>query len=53
MDGYVFPIDERQVIRWDRDPWTLEHGGNGTQLRDGVHYLLAYYMGKAHGFIGE
>ncbi len=53
VDGYVFPIDERQVIRWDRDPWVLASNGNGTQLRDGVHYLLAYYMGRAHGFIGE
>lgn len=50
-DGYVFPIDERYEIRWDRDPWVLAYHGDGTTLRDPVHYLLAYYMGRAHGFI--
>jgi hypothetical protein len=53
MDGYVFPIDERHEIYWDRDPWVLEYDGKGLRLRDGVHYLLAYYMGLAHGFIVE
>ena len=53
VDGRVFPIDERNTIRWDRDPWVLTYNGNGTQLREGVHYLLAYYMGRAHGFITE
>lgn len=53
IDGRVFPIDERNTIRWDRDPWVLTYNGNGTQLREGVHYLLAYYMGRAHGFLDE
>jgi hypothetical protein len=53
IDGRVYPIDERHEIYWDRDPWVLSYRGNGTRLREGFHYLLAYYMGRAHGFIGE
>ncbi len=52
-DGQVFPIDERYEIYWDRNPWALSYEGRGMRLRDGVHYLLAYYMGLAHGFIAE
>lgn len=52
-DGHVFPIDERYEIYWDRDPWALTYEGKGMRLRDGVPYLLAYYMGLAHGFIAE
>lgn len=53
LDGEVLPIDERHEIQWDRDPWVIAYGGKGTTLREGYHYLLAYYMGRAHGFIGE
>ena len=53
VDGYVFPIDERQETYWDWDPWKLTSGGDGMTLRPGFHYLLAYYMGRAHGFIVE
>lgn len=53
VDGYVFPIDERHEVDWGRDPWILTYNGRGTRLREGSHYLLAYYMGRAHGFIAE
>ncbi|MBX3180631.1 MAG: hypothetical protein KF886_25070 [Candidatus Hydrogenedentes bacterium] len=53
IDGYAFPIDERQENYWDWDPWKLAAGGDGTNLRPGFHYLLAYYMGKYHGFIED
>lgn len=53
VDGYVFPIDERQETYWDWDPWKLTSGGNGMRLRPGFHYLVAYYMGRAHGFITD
>ncbi|OPZ73276.1 MAG: Two component regulator propeller [bacterium ADurb.Bin478] len=51
IDGYVFPIDERTELRWGEDPYLLAGGGQGARLEKGVHYLLAYYMGCAHGFI--
>ncbi|RMD91584.1 MAG: hypothetical protein D6814_18060 [Calditrichaeota bacterium] len=53
VDGYVFPIDERPAIRWGQDPYALASNGDGTRLEEGVHYLLAYYMGLAHGFFKE
>lgn len=53
VDGFTFPIDERQETYWDWNPWKLASGGDGTQLRPGFHYLLAYYMGRVHGFIAE
>ena len=53
VDGHVFPIDEHHEIYWDRDPWHLASTGDGTRLREGFHYLLAYYMGRAHGFIED
>jgi hypothetical protein len=52
-DGQVFPIDERHEVYWDMNPWVLTYNGKGARLRDGVPYLLAYYMGLAHGFIAE
>ena len=52
-DGQVFPIDERHETYWDYDPWALTYNGNGKQLRTGVPFLAAYYMGLAHGFITE
>lgn len=53
IDGYAFPIDERHEIYWDWDPWKLSSDSSGMVLRPGFHYLLAYYMGRYHGFIVE
>ncbi|MBX7259653.1 MAG: hypothetical protein K1Y02_25075 [Candidatus Hydrogenedentes bacterium] len=52
-DGEVFPIDERHEIYWDLNPWALSYDGNGTRLREGVPFMLAYYLGRVHGLIGE
>lgn len=52
-DGYVFPVDERQETYWDWDPWELTSGGQGLRLRPGFHYLLAWYLGRYHGFIAD
>lgn len=51
IDGYVFPIDERHEIRWGGDPYALMGSRNGTILETGLHFLVAYYIGLAHGFI--
>ncbi len=53
MDGQVFPIDERHETNWAFNPWLLTYDGDGTLLRDGVPYLLAYYLGRAHGFLAD
>ncbi len=51
VDGRVFPIDERHEVFWDMNPWALEYKGDGTRLREGTPFLLAYYLGLAHGFV--
>jgi hypothetical protein len=51
--GYAFPIDERQETYWDWNYWRLTYEGDGTTLRPPHHYLLAYYLGRYHGFIAE
>jgi len=53
IDGRAFPIDERPELRWGGDPYLLAAEGDGTHLGKGVHYLFAYYLGRAHGFIRE
>lgn len=51
IDGKVFRIDENHAVYWGDDPWALTNSGDGTRLREGVSYLLAYYLGLVHGYI--
>lgn len=53
VDGHPFRIDENHAIYWGDDPWALDHNTDGTRLREGVSFLLAYYLGLVHGFIAE
>ena len=53
VNGNVFRIDEQHAVYWGDDPWGLTGPGDGTRLREGVSYLLAYYMGLTHGFIAD
>ena len=53
LDGKVLPIDERFVNHWNHDPWRLDEGGGGTEMADGVAFLLPYWMGLYHGFVKE
>lgn len=38
---------------WQRHPWGLYDPGNPAQTEPGVDYLVAYWMGRHHGFIAE
>lgn len=51
VNGKVLPIENRHFNHWNTDPWTLDYGGNGTELAAGTVFLLPYYMGLYHGFI--
>ena len=53
VNGNVLPVDERWVGYWNTDPWELDEGGNGSTLADGEAFLLPYYMGLYHKYIGE
>ena len=56
VSGRVLPVDERPLVRLGGlgdEPWWLSSNSNGLLLRDGIRFLLPYYMGRAHGFIVE
>jgi hypothetical protein len=38
---------------WQREPWTLTGGADVSQTYPGVDYLVAYWMGRHHGFITD
>lgn len=38
---------------WQREPWSLTSGADLKQTYPGVDYLVAYWMGRHHGFISD
>lgn len=53
VNGRVLPVEERHFNHWNTDPWRLDYGGDGRELASGTVFLLPYYMGLHHGFIGQ
>jgi len=49
----ALPADERQVMRWNSNPYHLDSGGHGRSEDDGAAFLLPYWMGRYYGFINE
>lgn len=49
----VLPSDEMNWDKWNDDPYVPDSGGDGTEENDGASWLLAYWMGRYHGFIGD
>jgi len=47
------PPAERAITEWNEDPYVLDAGGGGTREKSGVFWLLAYWLGRYHGFITE
>lgn len=47
----LLPPSERGIMRWDRNPWTADTGDGGYSERDGVAWMLAYWVGCYYGFI--
>jgi hypothetical protein len=47
----VLPVSERQVMRWNGDPYTLDGGSDGHSRDDGTAILLPYWMGRWHRLI--
>jgi len=50
---HVLPADERNFDRWNRNPYYPDGGKGGKFEDDGASWLLAYWMGKYHGFVSE
>ena len=49
---FVLPIAERPLMRWNGDPFELDHGAEGRRRDDGTFILLPYWMGRYHRFLG-
>lgn len=47
----ALPYDEQQFERWNQDPYRADFGGDGRLDGTGVHYMLAYWLGRYHGII--
>jgi hypothetical protein len=47
----VLPADERNFKRWNINPYYADHGDGGKYMVGGGNWLLAYWMGRYHGFI--
>jgi hypothetical protein len=50
-------IDVKDRVRdgflWQRDPWQLHDDGDAAHTFAGVDYLVAYWLGRQHGFVAE
>ena len=52
-DGRALPMDERWFEKWTHDPWAPVTGREGRVLADGAAWLLAWALGRYHGFVGD
>lgn len=48
----LLPPSERYTMRWDKNPYDAVGGFDGYRESTGVYWLLPYWMGRYHGFIG-
>ncbi|MBI5510721.1 MAG: hypothetical protein HY903_18330 [Deltaproteobacteria bacterium] len=48
-------VGERPVrtFLWQHHPWTLYDPGDAADAQPGVDFLVAYWMGRYHGFIND
>jgi hypothetical protein len=48
-------VDDRVVadFLWQRHPWKIFKAGNVLRVYPGVDYMVAYWMGRHHGFIDD
>ena len=44
------PADERRMMKWNGNPYTLDYVGGGAE-EDPTIFLLPYLMGRYHGLI--
>ncbi len=50
---HVLPADEKNFDRWNRNPYAPDAGKGGKFEDDRGSRLLAYWLGRYHGFIGK
>ncbi len=49
----VLPADERPLMKWNGNPYVLDGGNGGRSEDDGAFFLLPYWLGRYHHFIGD
>ncbi|NUM52828.1 MAG: regulator [Candidatus Hydrogenedentes bacterium] len=49
----MLPPSERAVMRWDKNPWMAVNGSNGDNEQSGAGWLMPYWFGRYHGYIGQ
>ena len=49
----LLPADERPVMKWNGNPFIVDGGGAGRSEDDGGFFLLAYWLGRYHGFLKD
>ena len=53
-DGAVDVADRVPTeFMWQHNPWELLHTGSNREVYPGVDYLVAYWMGRHHGYLEE
>jgi len=50
---HVLPKDESNWAKWNGNPYYPDGGRDGRVEDDGASWLLGYWMGVYHGFIGD
>ena len=48
---HVLPISERNLHRWNHNPWTPDGGSDGRSYDDGAAWLLGYWAGVHFGYL--
>jgi hypothetical protein len=49
----VLPNSEREVTKWNSNPYQADGGAEGREELDGSFWLLPYWLGRYHGIISE
>lgn len=55
MSSKAVDLDHRPGSHfvWQRNPFVVKYKGNAKRVYPGVGYLTAYWMGRAHGLLGD
>jgi hypothetical protein len=49
----LLPPDERPVMKWNGNPFVVDGGNGGSGEDDGAFFLLPYWLGRYHGYVGR
>jgi hypothetical protein len=47
----LLPRDELPVMKWNSNPFEVDHVADGRSEDDGAAFLLPYWMGRYHGLL--